>query len=46
MKKLYKNKDGYYIIEGIGNIIYLPNNYDDLLEFIKDYLVDYIGEMK
>lgn len=46
MKKLCKNKDGYYIIEGIGNMIYLPVNYTDLLEFIKDYLVDFTGEIK
>lgn len=38
-QKLYKNDHGYYIIEGIGNMIYLPSNVDDLIEFIKDYLV-------
>ena len=38
-KELLKDKNGYYIIEGLGNVIYLPENYDDLIEFIKDYLV-------
>lgn len=39
-EKLFKNKHGYYIIEGIGNIIYLPNNKKDIIEFIKDYLTN------
>ena len=34
---MYKNKYGYYIIDGIGNIIYLPKKRIDIVEFIKDY---------
>lgn len=37
-RKLFKNKYGYYIIEGIGNLIYLPKKRKDIIEFIKDYL--------
>ena len=44
MKKLHENKDGYYLIEGIGNMIYPPDNCTDLVEFIKDYLVDFKGD--
>lgn len=38
-KEIYKNFNGYYIIEGIGNIIYLPEKIDDMVDFIKDYFI-------
>lgn len=34
---ILKNKYGYYIIVGLGNMIYLPSDIESIVEFIDDY---------
>jgi len=36
---IYNDQQGQYIIEGIGNRIYLPKDRAELIEFIGDYFI-------
>lgn len=36
---MYKDSHGYYFIPKDGLPTYIPNKYDDLLEFVKEELV-------
>jgi hypothetical protein len=36
---IYHNEHGYYVIVGIGNYVYMPDDKDTILDWINDYIV-------
>ena len=47
MQTIYKDSDGYFVVEGIGNRIYLPDvsmQSQECADFLSDYFVVAIND--